>query len=257
MLNWRQKEIIKILSEEYSVKLEFLSEKFGVSDETIRRDLKYLEEQRLLKRTHGGAVLAGMRIREIPYGEREIRNRQEKRAVGRLAADFIEDGDSLVISNGTSTQEFAKALCEKKYLQVITNSIVIANELIANETNDVLVVGGRLRKNGMGISGLLSVDFLEKFRVDKAIMSVGGVSLRHGITEFHLEEAAVLRKMIEISVKKIVLADYSKLTQVGFNRVCGIDEIDVLICDWNMPIKEQEAYRKLGIEVRLADRADF
>lgn len=254
MLNQRQKEIIEILSKEHNVRIEQLAKRFHVSGETIRRDLKYLENEKMLRRVHGGAVHSEMRIKELIYEEREIKNSEEKRAVAKLAANFIKDGDSLVINSGTSTQELAKALCQKNSLSVITNSIVIAGELVKNETNNVLVVGGKLRRDGMGISGNLSTEFVSKFRVDKAVIGIGGISLEHGLTEFQLEEAAVLRKMLEIAAQKIVLTDYSKLMQTCFNKVCDVKDIDIVLCDWNMPLKEQEEYREHGIEVYLAKR---
>lgn len=251
----RHEEILKILAEERQVKIEPLARRFGVSVETIRRDLKTMEEQLLIRRVHGGAVLDSLRAREASFDAREVKNLKEKRAVARAAAELIEDGDAIVMSNGTSTLEVAKALAGKNRLTVVTNSIQIAREMVDNETNDIYLISGKLRKEGLGLSGASGCHYLRNFRVDKAVLSVGGISVEHGITDYHVEEADIMRTMLEIANHAIVVTDYSKLTLSGLNKICDVRDVDVIVSDWNTPIREQTAYRDLGVKVLVADMA--
>lgn len=249
----RHDEILKILAEERQVKIEPLAKRFNVSIETIRRDLKALEKRQLIRRVHGGAVYDSLRARETAFDSREIKNPREKRAVAKATADLINDGDALAISNGTSTLEVAKALSGKNCLTVVTNSIQIAQEMVENDTNDVYLISGRLRKEGLGLSGTSGCEYLRKFRVDKAILSVGGISIDHGVTDYHVEEAEIMRTMLEIANQKIVITDYTKLTLSGLNKICDVKDVDIIVSDWNTPIREQNGYRELGVKVHIAD----
>lgn len=257
MLNKRQIEIVKMITEKYSVKNEELAAYFQVSDETIRRDLKCLENMHILKRIHGGAISGGPRLGEEDLEQREIRNNKEKMTVAIKAAEIIKDGESLAISNGTSTHAFARALKDKKNLTVFTNSLIVAQELAENETNQVYIAGGCVRKNSMGASGSATIDFLKGFYVDKAVISIGGISKEQGVTDFDVEESAVLRTMLGMSAQNVILTDYSKLTRIGLNKICNIEDIDILVSDWRMPVKEQEFYKNAGIRLILTDREEI
>lgn len=255
-MNERQTLIIKMISEEHSVKVEQLAKRFAVSAETIRRDLKYLEEQELLKRIHGGAVRDTLRSKEAGHEERSNRNMREKIILGRLAADFVEDGDTLSIGNGTTMLEMTKALSCKKNLTIITNSLEVGAEAVQNETNSVYIIGGLLRKNGMSVSGAMSNRFVEEFRVDKCIFSVGGINSEQVVTDYHVEESALVQSMFRIASKKIGLMDYSKLNNTSFKKICNVKDLDILLVDWNVPIKEQMVYRKAGVRVVAARHPD-
>lgn len=211
-----------------------------------------MEERKLIRRVHGGAVLDSLRAREVSFDSREVHNLKEKRAVARVVADLVADGDAIAISNGTSTLEVAKALASRNNLTVVTNSIPIAREMVENDTNEVYVINGHLRKEGFGLSGTTGCAYLRTFRVDKAILSVGGISVEHGVTDYHVEEAEILRTMLEIAKQIIVVTDYSKLTRSGLNKICDVDAVDVIVSDWNTPIREQMAYRDLNVKVYIA-----
>lgn len=256
-MNDRQREIINYLLEVHSAKVEELSKHFKVSIETIRRDLKYLEEQQMLQRVHGGATLGAYRVRESSRETRQNKHVEEKLAVAKLARDFVNDGEALAINMGTSSLEVVKALSVKNNLTIITNALEIGMEAVKNETNKVYVVGGCLRRDGLGLSGSFSVDFLRNFHVDKALLSVGGISVTAGVTDYHVEEAAVTRAMLRIANKKIALMDYSKLAITGLNKICEVQDLDIVLADWHMPIKDQIAFRNAGVKVYTADKRKF
>jgi DeoR/GlpR family transcriptional regulator of sugar metabolism len=150
-----------------------------------------------------------------------------------------------VIDLGTTTLEAAKKLVLKEGLTVLTNSMPIAAELIANKSFKVFLLGGQLRYGEFATSGALSVDFLSHFRVDKAIIGPGGVTAKNGITDYHFEEAQVRKKMIEIADTVIAIADYSKIGVSAFTQVCELNEVDVIVTDWNV---SQKALQELRTE---------
>ena len=255
-LNSRQEQIVQYLVETHFAKVESLVEVFGVSNETIRRDLKKLEQESFIIRTHGGAQYDNLRAREKQYEIRAQRNFAEKKSIARLAASYVKDGDSIVLNTGTSTLLLAKELGNRNNLIVITNSLDAANILVENESNEVCLVGGFLRKSGRGLSGDISCEVLSKFQADKVFLSIGGIAEKCGVTEYHVSESAVMRKMIEISNKVMVLSDYSKFNEIALNRVCAYKDIDYLFTDWNTPMKEIVACKNAQIKVLVAQREE-
>lgn len=251
-MNSRQKGIVKYLTEHHEAKINQLAELFKVSDETIRRDLKYLEGLNLLKHVHGGAVCDTDRAREKEHENRKSRNMKEKTAIGALASTYVQDGDSLAIANGTTTLELVKALQGKKDLTIITNSIDVAVEAVKNESTHVYVLGGHLRRHELSLSGGLSNENMAGFCVDKVFFGIGGISLERGITDYNVEECVLTQNMMKAARTKIGLMDFSKSAITGMKKVCDIEEIDVLIVDWNVPLKEREAYREKGVKVAVA-----
>jgi DeoR/GlpR family transcriptional regulator of sugar metabolism len=252
MQNDRQKEIIKILIEERQVKIEELARLFNVSSETIRRDLMELEKKEILRRIHGGAVYENTRAKESQYNLRAQKHQKEKHAIAKLAASYIKDGDTIAMNTGSSTLELARVIKEKQNLTIITNSFDIAWELVQNDTNNVFLLGGRLRKEGLGVSGSFTNDFLLSFRVDMVFLSIGGISVESGITDFHVEEAVVQRNMIKASNKRYVVSDYSKFKITALNKICDVSDLDGIFTDWNTPIKEKIACQERGVYVFAA-----
>jgi len=253
-MNPRQEKIVQYLSEEGYGKIEVFAEKFEVSNETIRRDLLALEQEAYINRVRGGARYDNLRAKEKKYEVRTQRNFREKRAIAKLAAEYISDGDTIAINTGTSTLELAKEIVNRNYLTVITNSVDVASLIVENDLNKVYLPGGLLRNSGRGISGEMCCEFISHFQVDKAILSIGGISSKCGITEYHVEESAVLRKMIEISNKVMVLGDYSKFNEIALNKICDYRQVDYLFTDWKTPAKEILECKKAGVNVGVAER---
>ena len=253
----RQQDILRRLSEVKFLRLEQLSELYEVSPETIRRDLLELEKTALVKRVRGGAMYCSARAQEMEYAQRMQSNQIEKRAIAQQAVQYIQDGDALALNNGTATLEFARCLTkERNNLTIVTNSPEIALILNRNETNHVYVASGYLPSHNQSLVGSMCLDCLDAFKVDKVCVSIDGVSLDGGITEFNPEEAAIIRKMLDIGRTKIVLCEYVKFSELAFHRICPAEELDYIITDWTIPAKEIERWEGIGVKVVPAEKIE-
>ncbi|ARD48658.1 DeoR/GlpR family DNA-binding transcription regulator [Sporosarcina sp. P33] len=244
----RYEIIIDLLHENKIVKVSELCKKFEVSIETIRRDLEYLEQKNKLKRIYGGAILKEEPALEPSYTKRYTEYTREKSHIGKETAKLVEDGDSLMIDLGTTTLEVARHLKEKKNLTIITNSMVIAEELVDVPTFRVILLGGILRPNELSLSGSISEQLIQNFTVDKTIIGAGGITADM-ISDYHLEEARVRRAMIESGRLVIAVSDHSKFGKKAFVKVCPTSQIDVMVTDNQLSHKTAQLYIDKGIEV--------
>lgn len=257
MYSKRQEEIRQYLSENKFARIENLAELFHVSAETIRRDLMELEKDSSIKRVRRGAMYSSLRAQEMEYEKRMENNQPEKRAIALLASEYIQDGDALVMNNGTSNLELAEILRRSsKSLTVVTNSPQIAILLNENKHHSVYLTSGYLRKHNRSLVGSICSDCLSYFKVDKAIVNIDGISMEDGVTEYNTEEAAVIRKMLQIGHTRMVLCEYSKFNEVAFHKICSMKEIDYVFTDWTMPPREMKAWKELGVKVLAAPPAD-
>lgn len=253
----RHEEIVRYLSENKFARIEWLAELFHVSAETIRRDLMELEKNCPVKRVRGGAVYSSLRAQEMEYEKRMENNQPEKRAIASLAADYIQDGDAIVMNNGTSNLELARILRDSpKSLTIVTNSPQIAIILNENKRHSVYLTAGYLRKHNKSLVGSICGECLGNFKVDKAIVNIDGISIEDGVTEYNTEEAAVIRKMLKIGHTRMILCEYSKFNEVAFNRVCSTEEIDYIFTDWNISLKEIKAWKDVSVKVLAAPAAE-
>ena len=254
MKKQRQDEIVRMLTENRMLKAGGLMEHFGVSVETIRRDLEELEREGYLTRTHGGAVTKAMHGLEPSYTFREVKNYAQKIAIGREAAKLVEDGETIIIDLGTTTLEMAKFLHKRKNLTVFTNAVQIAIELVKNPEIKVILIGGNLRPGELATSGFLAEDIVDHFYVDKAFLGIGGLTLEMGIGDYKMDEGNLRRHFVKHAQKVIALADYSKLGVKTLNRTCGIERVDVLVTDEDADKKILSALRKKNVKVIVAEK---
>jgi DeoR/GlpR family transcriptional regulator of sugar metabolism len=253
MQHERRCEILSKIRKLRTVKVQDLIEEYEVSIETIRKDLEYLEEKGQITRVHGGAVLRGFYGDEPEYESREILNYPQKQAIGKKAAEFIDDGDVLFMDLGTTPMELAKHLRFKKNITVITNAALTALELLRNGNGcKVILLGGELRKEEFAASGLLAEGTIKNFYANKTVISIGGISRKYGVTDFHLGEAGIRRMMIERSDEVIGLADYTKFGVIAMNHICPLEKLNVLVTDWTIPQAAAEEYRAAGITLVAA-----
>lgn len=232
--------ILECLEREGKVMVISLAEQLNVSTETIRRDLLNLEREGKLKRVYGGAIQPTFRNDEAPYTIRQKMNANEKKAIGMRAAELIEDGSTIVIDNGTTTLELAKSIQGNKRLTILTNSLRVAAcllESISMErfTGKVILLGGEVNAEQHSISGTLCEQMMLQFRVDQAFLSVGGISLTQGITDFDVNEAAMSRAFAAAAQEVIVLGDHSKLGISTFAHIIPFEKTDVIISEKSCP----------------------
>ena len=247
----RKMKIVEYLQENSRASVQELGKKFMVSDSTVRRDLKELEEARLLKRTHGGAVAADNVNFEPAFIEKEDKFCKEKKSIARKAVEFVEDGDTLVIDAGTTTAYLAKELRGRHNLKVVTNSLILAQELQGADNVEVILTGGTLRQRTLSLVGPIAEQALSSLRVDKAIIATNGVDIDGGLTTPNVIEAAVKAKMIEIAQKVILVADYSKVNKVAFAKFADMTQVDVFVVDDKIPQETVEKLNHMGVSVSI------
>lgn len=248
----RRRRILEIVESEGSVSVEALAQRFRVSEMTIRRDLRLLEQNGLLRRVHGGATSSRGRSYEPPFLLR-IRERAEAKArIGAAAANLVRDGDSIALDVGTTTLEIARCLGNRKNLTVITPSLHIANALSNLSTIRLIVTGGILRPVELSLVGHLAERAFQEFFVDKLFLGIGGISLEAGLTEFNLEDAQVKKAMLKSAKECIVVADASKLGNIAFASVAPLSSVHKLITDTSADPEFVARLREIGIEVILA-----
>ncbi len=222
--------ILERLSGNGSVSVADISDELGVSAATIRRDLDLLERQRLLARTHGGAVAQGV-LYELPLRYKSARHKEEKLRIAREAAIRVADGHAVGLTGGTTTTEVARALVDHQRLTVVTNALNIASELAVRPNLKLVVTGGVARSESYELVGPLAEASLAGLNLDVVFVGADGVSLEAGLTTHHEVEAHTNRALIERAGSIVVVADSSKIGRVAFARICDVRAADELITD--------------------------
>ncbi|RAV06323.1 DeoR/GlpR family DNA-binding transcription regulator [Paenibacillus sp. YN15] len=247
----RHQAILEKIQEEKAIKASDLMELFGVSFETVRRDLELLEKAGRLRRVHGGAVLSQLDYtKELPLNMREAAYVEEKREVARIAARYVKEGMSIAMDASTTNHQLARLLKgQVSRLTVITNSLAIAQELTDMPGYRIILPGGVLHNEEQSIIGELAEQFTAMFHADLFFMSISGATLEEGITDYGIGEVQVKKVMLKNAKRAIALADSSKLGAVSLLKVCGADEVECLITDSGVDPEFVEAFRQRGIEV--------
>ncbi|MDD3366123.1 MAG: DeoR/GlpR family DNA-binding transcription regulator [Sphaerochaetaceae bacterium] len=249
----RQHQILTLIAQDEVVQVQELSERFGVSVLTIRRDLDYLADQGLVERTHGGATLRRTLPVEPLYAQKALEYPHEKKIIGEAAALLIEEGDTIFINSGSTTFEVIKALRDHR-ITIVTNNIDAA--WIANEEAQfrLIFVGGVYRTRSHSVSGGFSEPIINQVHANKAIIGVDGFSLKAGLTTPVIEEAETTRRMIERTVGKvIVVATSNKIGVLSNFSTVESQNIDVLVTDsGGLELLAQEELDEKGIELIIA-----
>lgn len=248
----RYVEILELLKGRTILRTQDIIEHLGVSRETVRRDLKRLEEQGLVRRVYGGVTSVRRALDEPPYATRESSQADEKRAIGMAAAELVSDGEVVILDGGTTVMEVARQLHRVANLTVLTNSLRAAYELTPNPSISVYVLGGRVRQGDVSTSGYLAESGLRDFHVDKAIIGAGGVSPDEGVTDYYEPEARLRRLMTERASQVIVVADHTKMGAVAFVNCCDAKSIDVCVTSWRADEQIVRELRGKGVEVIVA-----
>jgi DeoR family fructose operon transcriptional repressor len=208
-----------------------LATRFEVTPETIRRDLTTLERQRLLRRTHGGAVPVERLDFEPGLADRESRYVEEKRRIARAALAELPEEGTVLLDAGTSTAALARLIPEDRELTVVTNGLTVAVTLVAQANITVHVLGGRVRGRTMAAVDDWAKRALAEVYVDVAFLGTNGISVGRGLTTPDLAEAAVKSAMIAAARRTVVLADHTKFATDHFARFAELSDVDVLITD--------------------------
>ncbi len=247
----RHKLILSKLETDGFVNVNDLSKEFDVSLVTIRKDLKLLEEKKLLFRSHGKAIPVNPYISENPVNVKEKIHAKEKNKIAIAAADTLEPHDSIIIASGTSVIEFARHIQPLEGLTVLTASLNTALILAEHKDIDVMQLGGIVRSSSSSVIGPIGEKMLSEFTFTKLFLGVDGIDLDYGLTTTNSMEASLNKEMIKASHKIIVLADSSKFGKKGFGRICGLDEVDQIITDSGIDEKTKNRLMELGIALTI------
>jgi DeoR family glycerol-3-phosphate regulon repressor len=224
----RQLKIIDLLHQQDKVSVPELVSLFGVSAETIRRDLSALSASGKAQKTHGGACAPRI-IGEGSFQQRLRKNVSEKRQIAKTAAALIQPGDSLFIDTGSTTLAFAEEVCAIDNLTVITNSSDIARILATSKTAQVYLLGGTYHADNHQSIGPMAISQLKNFRSRRAVLTIGGIHPQAGITDFSCEEALIAQTMSSQAEQTIIVADSSKLNLIAPFAVCSLAQTDYFI----------------------------
>jgi len=248
----RRKQILQIVRSKGRVKVNELADLFNISAVTIRIDLNELHRRGLLLRSHGGAVLPDTILRESPFHERLQAHSEEKRRIGAMAVTLIDDGETIILDSGTTTLEIARHIKKKQGLQIITNGVNIAAELLDARDARLFIVGGMVGWQSASITGSISEGMLEQFSADKLFLSGAGCDPDFGVSDAYVEETMVNKAMMRISREIILVADASKFSKRSVSRIAAFSEIDTVVSDTSLPLETQEKLRSMGCNVILA-----
>jgi DeoR/GlpR family transcriptional regulator of sugar metabolism len=252
MAEERRTQILQIVRSEGRARVNELASRFSSSAVTIRNDLNELHQRGLVLRSHGGAVLPDTVLRESPVHERLKAHSEEKRSIGAMAATLIHDGETIILDSGTTTLEIARQIKNKQGLQVITNGVNIAAELLDARDVQTFIVGGSLRSDSASIVGRSTEEMFAQFAADKLFLSGAGCDPDFGVSGANLDETMVNRAMIRIAREIILVADASKFCKRSMVRIAPFSEIDTVISDSGLREEMQEKIRGLGCELILA-----
>lgn len=248
----RRNRIVDILQEEGSVRVGALSERFGVTEITIRRDLDTLAQRNLLERTHGGAVRSRRISVEPLYTEKHREQLEAKQAIGRAAAALVAPGESIFANSGSTTLQIFRHLCGKG-IRVATSNAGAVREC-QNLEVDLIVTGGTYRGQSHSFVGPIALRALQQLCASKAFIGVDGISLKYGLTTPSLKEAEVARAMMNHTHGEvIVVADHTKAGRVADSITASLDQVDTIVTDPAFDSHYRQRLEEQGIRVIIAD----
>ena len=247
----RHQKIIASVNKKGYESVSNLCKELKVSAVTIRKDLKLLEKNNKLFRTHGGASNTNPFTTDRPVNEKENLQREEKKSIAKKAAQYIESNDSIIIASGTTMLALAREIIPVQKLTVITSALQVAGELIRHPDIDILQLGGLIRKSSSSVVGSYAENILKDFYCTKLYLGVDGIDFEFGITTSNSMEAQLNKSMIRVVQKVIVLADHTKFGKRGFSRIGGLDEIDEIITDRFISPAIVEKCKASGIKITI------
>lgn len=254
-LEERQQAILDLLDSSASVRIADLSERFGVSEATIRKDMRALEREGRLRRTHGGAIKPNRNATEMPFETAAVTAREEKTRIGRAAAELVSDGDTFLLQSGTTCQQFLNALKGRKRLTIITNDLshALKAEKIL-EDSEIILLGGSMRCGYHYTQCAETIRQLGNYCAPTAFMCANAFSFSKGFTAHRLEQANMVQALLDASERHIMLMDSSKIGVAGTVRAAELSSFNCLITDTgvDMDTRQRFAEEAPGLHVVYA-----
>ncbi len=231
-----------------SVSVEALAEHFGVTLQTVRRDVRLLAEAGLLARFHGGVRVPGSTTENIAYRQRQRLNESAKAGIAKVVASAVPNGCSLIINIGTTTEAIARELMQHRGLRVITNNLNVAAILSDHPDCELIVAGGVVRPRDRGIIGEATVDFIHQFKVDIALIGISSIEADGTLRDFDYREVKVARAILEHSREVWLAADHSKFNRPAMVELARLDNLDRLYTDLQPPEPFPRLLAEAGVQ---------
>jgi DeoR family glycerol-3-phosphate regulon repressor len=250
--NPRQSLLLDEVRARGSVSVEALSDQFGVTLQTVRRDVKLLSDAGLLARFHGGVRMPSSTVENIAYRQRQQLNEGGKQRIAKSVARAVPNGCSLIINIGTTTEAIARELLHHKGLRVITNNLNVAAILSDNPDCEVIVAGGVVRSRDRGIVGEVTVDFIKQFKVDIGLIGISGIEADGTLRDFDYREVNVARAIIEHSREVWLAADHSKFNRPAMVELARLSQIDHLFTDAHPPAPFPALLNDAGVQLTIS-----
>ena len=248
----RRLELIRLAQRQGQLSVAELSSQFGVSADTIRRDLDLLSVRGFVRRTHGGAVPADYIAQSGSSSAQRIGSRiAEKTRIAQCASELIKDGESLILNGGSTTRLFAFELSEKKDLTVVTNALGIPAAIPRQAARDIVLLGGEYRAESHSTVGSVTYSGTIAVSADSAILGVGGITQDGLFTEL-LQEATMTASMMAAARRTIVLADSTKFNRKLLGHIASLEQIETLVTDAEPPAELFRLLEKLEVHVLIA-----
>lgn len=255
-LNPRQLAMLQAVREHGSLKTEALATQFGTTLQTVRRDVQRLTEAGVLERFHGGVRARDSSTRNTAYVERQRGQADAKQQIARAVAAAIPSGASLFMNIGTTVEAVASELLHHDGLRVVTNNLHVAQTLAANPQCDVVVAGGTVRHEDLGIVGEAALSFIRQFKVDIGLIGISGIDDDGVLRDFDMREVMVARAIVEQSRQVWLVADHSKFGRAAMIEMAPLKAVHTLFTDIAPAPAFERLLRELDVRCVIADSED-
>ena len=245
----RQRQLLRFIETQRRVTIHDISSQFAISLATARRDLTVLTDQGMVHRVYGGAIASRQVLPEPPVLRRSQVCLEEKKRIGSAAAHLVNEGDTVFLGSGTTVLEVARNLKDRQHLTVITNSILVINELADIPSITMVTLGGIMRSSELSLIGHLAERSLAEVRADKVFIGIHAIDVKQGLTNDYLPETMTDRAIIRIGRQVILVADHTKCGSVSTAFVAPVSAIHTFITDTEAPVEFVSALRKRGVQV--------
>ncbi|HET6438757.1 MAG TPA: DeoR/GlpR family DNA-binding transcription regulator [Anaeromyxobacter sp.] len=251
----RQKQVLELLRQHGDTSVQELARVLKVTSQTIRKDVRSLEDAELVARYHGGVGLPST-VENIDYSQRLVMNVDAKRRIARLVAQQVESGRSLILNIGTTTEEVARALAQHRGIRVVTNNLNVAAILAANEQAEVFIAGGLVRHRDHGIVGEATLDFMRQFKVDVGVIGVSSIETDGTLLDYDYREVRIAQAIMEQSREVWLVADHSKYTRSAMVRLGHFADVDRFFTDAAVPPALAQVLEAAQVQVFVAAGAE-
>ncbi len=245
----RKREILSRLASDGKVIVSELAKEFGVTEETVRRDLEKLDSEGLAYKIYGGAVSRKSETLDLPYSVRVAVNVEEKEVISDLVSQFVKDGDRLMLDSSSTAIYIVKKLKNKKNLTIITNSVKILLELSDKPDFTVLCTGGSLKEGSLSLTGSSAEKMISSYHVDFAICSCKGIDMSLGVTDSSEKDGQIKQAMFASADKKLLALDSGKFDNKSFVKLCDVKDLNMIVTNASPSEAWQTYCREHGVQL--------